>query len=225
VKKALLGSIAALPLVLAGALTNAGSANAAALTGEFQFNGGFSSINFSQAGVTFNPGILPSSQIILTGQTGSFTPFTSALIKSNIPSVPVPPGPAIDPFLDFSFTFPAVATGNTFTLTKVDGYDIQNNGANVAVNLAIFGFFKSSTGEITQGAGNLTWQINNTNAAAVKAQLAAAAPGDFPFKNIAFSGAAFTATAVPEPTTLAGLGLVAGALAVSRRRKANASNN
>ena len=31
----------------------------------------------------------------------------------------------------------------------------------------------------------------------------------------------FTARAVPEPTTLAGLGLVAGALAVSRRRKAS----
>jgi len=223
VKKALLGSIAALPLVLAGALTSAGSANAAALSGQFQFNGGFSSINFSQAGgVTFNPGLLPSSQIILTGQTGSFAPFTSALIKSNIPNVPLnPPGPAINPFLDFSFTFPAVGTGNTFTLTKVDGYDIQNNGANAAVNLAIFGFFKSSTGEITQGAGNLTWQINNTNAATVKDNLAKGVV----YRNLGFSGAAFTATSVPEPTTLAGLGLVAGALAVSRRRKAGVSHN
>ncbi len=216
--------IALIPLSLLGLLTVANSANAAALTGEFQFSGGFSNVDFSATSLIFGEQANGQNQIIITpgSQTESFTNFQSAFIK-NIELVP-DANPANNPFLDLEAIFGPGGTGdglNVFNLTNVGNFNFSQSGANVAIDLGIDGKFVSKTGEESDGSGNLTFQINDTTVADVQTNLA----NGFVFENVGFSGAAFAVeynyTPVPEPTATGAflfLGAI-GATKVVRRKK------
>lgn len=204
IKKALLGTLAAAPLVVAGTLANAGSAHAAALTGEFQFSGGGTTATVSQTKLDFTePG-----QIFVNLQTGTFTPFTTAYIN-DLESIPTN-APLHNPFLDLG----ADDGIDVFNLTKIGNYNFAQSGNNVAIDIAVFGKFLSASGDLSNGAGNLTFQVNNKTVNEVKTLLANGGS-----LNVTFSGGAFAS--VPEPTTILGLGVVGGAMVASRRRKAS----
>lgn len=228
-----LAAVAALPMAVAGVFTSAGSAQAAALSGEFQFQGGFSFpggtslISLSSNSLTFTP--QPITPIGLSSSTGGFAGFNTANI-GNI--ISFSSSVADNPFIDFgNLTYPgAILPGdntssitdgvNTFSLTSAN-YGLKQSGANIAIDVALYGFFTSATGDISQGSGNLTFQINNRNLADVQTDL----DDGISFRDLSFSGGAFTTVppttmqTIPEPATLLGLGLVGVGLAMSRRRK------
>ncbi|MBE9168548.1 PEP-CTERM sorting domain-containing protein [Pleurocapsales cyanobacterium LEGE 06147] len=227
--KTLIGSLATIPFATVGFFALTGSANAAALIGEFQLNGGFtvptgnSLVTLSSNALTFSP--QPITPIALSAQTDSFKGFNTANI-GNIISFSSP-FQADNPFLDFGHTLlpgvigltPGDATSiidgiNTFTLQSAS-YGLKQSGANVAIDLALSGFFTSTDGTTSKGQGNLTFQVNNTNVTNVQTTLSSGGL----VNNLAFSGGLFTTQPVPEPATLLGLGLVGAALATSRRQK------
>ncbi|WP_413175257.1 PEP-CTERM sorting domain-containing protein [Anabaena azotica] len=237
-KSQLLGIAAVLPVVAAGLMTSAGSAQAAALTGDFSFVGGTtynpfasSTVKLTKDALTFTP--QPITPIGISSQSGNFSGFNSANI-GNI--ISFSGNTADNPFLDlgnlefFGFPtpgqiFPGANTAsltdnlNTFTLQSSD-YKISQSGANVSIDVELWGFFTSATGEISKGAGNITFQKNDTTVTSVTNLLNGG--GILTSESgggLTFSGAAFTAK-VPEPTTMLGLGLVAAGMTVARRRKA-----
>ncbi|NES85588.1 MAG: PEP-CTERM sorting domain-containing protein [Moorea sp. SIO2B7] len=220
-KKAALTSITAIPIAAASMLTFNGSAVAAALNGAFQFSGGFSNLDFSEDTITFGENPDGQNPFIITpaSQTGSFTSFQTAYIK-DIPVVP-DLSPGNNPFLDLEtgIAIPG-RTGdgqNLFNLTKVDEFGLSQSGANVSIELAFFGEFVSATNDITKGAGNLTFQIEDTTVAQVEAALASGTV----YENLGYSGAVFT-VAVPEPSSIGGLlvfGLSSGAAFIRKRKQ------
>ncbi|MGJ5633321.1 PEP-CTERM sorting domain-containing protein [Nostoc sp. CALU 1950] len=222
---ATLAITAALPFATVGLFTSAGSAQAAALIGEIQFKGGFtapsggSQITFSQDALTFTP--QPITPIGIDSTTGNFSAFNSGNIGNIISfSSKV----ADNPFIDFGYlTYPgfilpgtdtsSITDGlNTFTLTS-SSYKLNESGLNVGIDVALFGFFTSATGEISNGGGNLTFQVNNTSVASLNTILT----GGGSISNLSFSGGTFAT--VPEPAALLGLGAVGGVMVMSRRRK------
>lgn len=225
---ATLAAIAALPLATAGGMFSfTESAQAVALNGEIQFTGGFtvstnasSQITFSQDALTFTP--QPITPFKIDSTKGNFSDFNSGNI-GNI--ISFSSKLAENPFIDFgSLGIPGVILPgdnttsltdglNTFTLTSAS-YSLAQSGLNVGIDVALFGFFTSKTGEISNGGGNLTFQANNTDVNSVKSILS---KGNS-ISNLSFSGGVFT-TSVPEPAALLGLGAVGGVMVMSRRRK------
>ncbi|MBW4644116.1 MAG: PEP-CTERM sorting domain-containing protein [Goleter apudmare HA4340-LM2] len=238
VLNATLAATVAIPVAAASLFTSASSAQAAALTGEFDFDGGTtinpsssSLVTLTSNGLTFTPQPLTPVSISTSSPTlgGSFTAFNSASIKNfsfsnnteqllldfgNLSLFGSPsPGVIVNPLTDTS----SITDGkDTFTLTS-SKYKLSQDGANVNIGVELWGFFTSATGEKTKGAGNLTFQKNNTTV-----EQATEILKNGSLANLAFSGGAFTTT-VPEPTTMLGLGLVGAGMLVSRRRKAQAS--
>ncbi|HBL14788.1 MAG TPA: hypothetical protein DD379_26040 [Cyanobacteria bacterium UBA11162] len=216
-KKAILGSLAVLPLVVGSVFTNASSASAAALVGEFQFSSAFTTAKLSSSMVDFDdPGSDPG-EVIVSLQTGSFLPFGAAFIKDIVPINSN--APSNNPFLDleaaFSWDVNAVGDGlNVFNLTEVGAYQFSQSGMNVAIDLPVWGKFISADGKVSKGAGNLTFQVNNMKVADIQALIASGG-----MVQSSFSGAAFAT--VPEPASILGLGMVASSLALSRTRKKN----
>jgi hypothetical protein len=231
VVNATLAASFAIPVATAGMFVSAGSAQAAALYGDFQFQGGttiepfaFSQVTLTKDALTFTP--QPITPIGLGSITGNFADFNTGNIgniisfSSNIAenplidlgSVPIPG--LINPGNN---TASLTDNKNTFTLTSAN-YSIAESGANVAIDVRLWGFFTSATGEISNGAGNLTFQYNNKSVKEVNDILA----GGGSLDKLSFSGGAFAT--VPEPTTLLGLGAIGAVMAVSRRRKSQVSS-
>ena len=223
---ATLALTAALPLATAGLFTSAGSAQAAALSGSIQFSDGFtvspfasSQITFYQDALTFTP--QPITPIKIGSTTGNFSAFNSGNIGNIISfSSKV----ADNPFIDFgSLDIPGIILpgadtssltdkSNTFTLTS-SSFKLNQDGLNVGIGVALFGYFTSATGEISNGGGNLTFQVNNASVDSVNSILSSGGS----ISNLSFSGGTFAT--VPEPATLLGLGIVGAGMAMSRRRK------
>ncbi|MCP2730617.1 PEP-CTERM sorting domain-containing protein [Limnofasciculus baicalensis] len=205
---------------------NVGSASAA-LTGEFSFFGSATnpatSVTVTANSISFfaNPvGPAPSAQtsssnpgqilILEDSQTGSFIPFTtgslfgsfttsdSSLTNNSPLTFSTGIGNPANLLLDLG-----TPGGDTFTVNNVLNLNMVSAGSFINYIVTVNGFFTSATGEQTSGEGAFTIQR-----------------GAETFSNLTFSST-FMTKAVPEPTALAGLGLVAGLLAVSRRRKAD----
>ncbi|MEH2151972.1 PEP-CTERM sorting domain-containing protein [Nostoc sp.] len=237
---AALAVTAALPLAATGFFTSVGSAQAASLTGEFSFNGGLtvnpfasSLVTLKKDSLTFSPDSIiadsngvKSTPVSVAAQTGSFLGFNSASIRDIISFAS---NTVQNPFLDLgNLTLPgtilpgestaSLADGkNIFTLTS-SGYKITQTGANITIAVDLFGYFTSATGEITNGAGSLSFQRNNTTVAQANSILNTA---NGSLNNLTFSGSTFT-TSVPEPAALLGLGAVGAVMVMSRRRKSAA---
>ena len=186
----------------------AGSAQAAALNGGFNYGGaGFpeTMVTVSKTSLKFDPSPGLAS---LSLRSGDFTAFNAA----NIFNVTTNPLTAGSLFLDLGvFGTPGTLTdgANTFSLTSFDTptFSVQNAGTNVRVNY--LGFFDDGSGNKTNATGYITFVTQDTNAEAT-------------YNNSGTFDATFTGLAVstvPEPTALLGLGAVGGVMAMSRRRK------
>ena len=226
-KNQIVASIAALPFALAGVFT--GAANAASF-GEFQLGGGtlipfteVTDVSLKQEGIDLNFDPEPITPIGIVNQTGIFTGFDTAQIQDIISFGP--PVVVDNPFIDFGqgsiapgiTTLPNESITNgedVFNLKRAD-YQLSQSGENVAVDIFLYGDFVIN-GETYKGAGNLTFQENNTTVAAVEQILADGGS----IEDMTFSGALFTAS-TPEPATLFGLGVVATGLVASRRKKSS----
>lgn len=221
----------ALGTTLTGAVTTIAlsvtSANAASLN-QFQLSsgvllpGGISTVTLNSEALTlpeldFNPEPTP---IGITSNTGIFAGFDTASIEDIISFGP--PTNANNPFIDFGnsgLLVPGVSTPfnssidddtEIFHLNEAS-YSLKQSGFNVSIDVALFGFFYIG-GEMYDGAGNLTFQTNNTTVAEVEQLLLDGGS----LSNMTFSGALFTATTgtttgmVPEPLTILGAGAALG---------------
>jgi hypothetical protein len=223
-------SIVAIPLSFTGIFTFASSAVAASFNGDFQLSSGYtfsppasasSLVELSAKSLIFSP--QPITPIALSAQTGSFTSFNTAKISNIIQFSPLSVN---NPFIDFGKTLlPGIVQSaaesasitdeiNTFSLSSAN-YELKQSGDNVAIDVALYGLFNSEDGAKSQGAGNLSFQVNNVKVANVESILSSGGS----VKNLAFSGALFATTSVPEPATLLGLGIVGAAMVMFRRRQ------
>lgn len=190
---------------------NVGSASATALYGIVDFSSNTGSPStlgiVKQGGIDLNldPGTVNIAVDAAEGTLKNFSSafiFSSSLLTQNYNGAPTL-------LLDFD----GGDSNNSFSYTKIAAFDIARGS--IDVNLE--GFFIGSAGEKTFGSGVLTFQ----KAGKTTSEFLAALDGGTPISNMTFSGSFIASQAVPEPTALAGLGLVAGVFAVSRRRKAN----
>ncbi|WP_225896353.1 PEP-CTERM sorting domain-containing protein [Amazonocrinis nigriterrae] len=226
---AILAVAVVIPLSVTGIFSFADSAKAESLIGDFQLSNGFTTspsiasslVELSATSLIFSP--QPVTPISLSAQTGNFLAFNTANIGNIISFSPLS---ADNPFLDFGQTLiPGIVQSSADTASITDGiniftlksasYALKQSGQNIAVDVALDGFFSSGDETKSQGAGNLTFQINNAQVANVESILSSGGS----VKNLAFSGGLFTTTSIPEPATLLGLGMVGGVMAMSRRRK------
>jgi hypothetical protein len=222
-------SLLVVPIALTAIAASSQSAQAGALTGSFHLDGGYtvggnpdsSIVTLSKNQLIFTPDPTP---VALSLQTGDFAPFNSASIKDILSFGTT--FVAENPFLDFGYIDIPGTLGlglpgegsitdgvETFTLSKAK-YELKQSGANVAIDVALWGDFLIG-GVSSKGAGNLSFQTNNTTVAAVQSLLDNGGSLD-----ASFSGALFTAADVPESSpvlSLLGLGVV-GAGAVLRKR-------
>ncbi|MEM1170256.1 MAG: PEP-CTERM sorting domain-containing protein [Cyanobacteria bacterium P01_H01_bin.35] len=229
-KNQIIASIAAVPFAFLSATT----AHAAALNGQFHLSSGLldgevSNIFLSKDSLSFTP--IPTPVIIDADTNGgTFADFNSAYISE---IVSFGSTQTVDSFLDFGYlevdilgaTPGTVYTGltddssltdglNVFNLTQAN-YTLDQSGANVEIDVKLWGEFVSETGEVTNGAGNLTFEINNTTVAEIQQQL----DDGETIGGLTFSGGLFSDTKkVPEPTALFGLGVVAAGFTFLRRQ-------
>jgi len=227
-KKAILGSLAVLPLAAAGVLANAGAAEAIALTGIVQFSSETSppslvEITEDTAYFTPNPGNANIGFSTGTFDTLEFTEI-SLLSDEGDPTLVLGASGINKLFLDFGdgtaadttddekniFRLTSVADNFTFNTEVVGGIPLTQIG------LSVGGFFVGAGDEITQGAGTLTFQAPGFTQADIENEIA-----DGSFGDMTFSGAVIGTVDVPEPATILGLGVVAGSLALTRAGKKN----
>ena len=186
-------------------IASAGVANAAALIGELQL-AGLGTALISQDELSFNPNPTTLFLSPITA-TGSFNQFAgiNTIIEGPISFNPFG---APDPFINFG-------GGNEFSLEQAEIGEVIQSGKIASLDILLFGTFISEDGELSDGAGNLTLQFNDTLASTIEERLEAGET-----LTAQFSGALFSTTAsTPEPTALFGLGVVGAGLVASRKRK------
>ncbi|BAZ01640.1 hypothetical protein NIES37_56440 [Tolypothrix tenuis PCC 7101] len=192
-----LAATAVLPLAIAGIVTSASSAQA--YSGGFTFDGSGTVAGISKTGITFNPNPGTIALGIKTGDfLGDSTGTIYSFLNTSLPSKFIDVG-AADGVKLLSLT--SILSP---TFTSVFG------GTDVSFNFT--GLFEDGS----QAVGNIdfTTLLNATNA-----QNTYSTGGTI---NASFKGV--TVASVPEPTTLLGLGAVGSVMAMSRRRKAQASS-
>jgi hypothetical protein len=207
---ATLAITAALPLAAAGLFTSAGSAQAAALTGDLSLVGNGTATLFANS-LTFNS---PNTFAVSSDPNvtnGLFSAFTEGTINNILAFTPT--SSAINPFIDLGTDAASISDNeNIFTLTSATYQLTQSTIPNlVSINILTDGFFTSALGDISNGEGILTLQALGT-----VASLQNSLNGG---QGISATYSGFYFATVPEPATVLGLGLVAAGMVMSRRRK------
>ena len=200
-KNQIVASIAAIPFAFLSATT----ADAAALTGFFSFDGSDSNettLILSNEQLDFNSED-DSAKIDLKLKTDSFTAFDDAHIYDLLNPVS-----SSTVFMDFG----TEDGNNLLYATSLGEYQYSDLGFGVTgINIGFEGYFESETGEISQAVGGITLQTLGS-IAQVQADVA---NGNL---QATFSGIAVATKSTPEPTALFGLGVVAAGLTVTRRQ-------
>jgi hypothetical protein len=211
--------VAAIVTVAAGTLMGAGSAEAQ-LQGSTEYDGDSTSLTSSDSEIS------SGGKIEFTGlgaielqmpTTGDFLNFDGAKIFGLDP-VPGAFSPGVK-FLDFGTGDVSSDTSyddgqNAFFVTKAFDFDLKDVGSfGTFIGLKLAGFFLDDSGNESKGEATLTWQTG-TDFDTVDGILAGTIDGSF---TSAFSG--LTVASVPEPATMLGLGVVAGAGFLASRRK------
>jgi hypothetical protein len=224
-KKSIFAALVTLPVVVAGVFVNTGSAVANALTGIAQFSSEAteepdSLVSITNDSVFFTPN--PGNANIGFA-TESFVNFDELSLFSGQtdPTLVLGTTGSDELFLDFGTNAATITDGlDIFKLTSVSNefmFDTQivNGFALTDVGLSFGGYFVSAGGGISQGAGTLTFQAAGVTEEQIRDQIAATGS----FDDMTFSGAVIGRVDVPEPTTILGLGVVTGSLALSGIRK------
>ena len=189
-------------------MASAGIANAAALIGEMQL-AGLGTTLISEDELTFNPN--PTTLFLSpVTATGSFNQFAGITTTIEGP-ISFNPFGAPSPFIDFG-------GGNEFDLEEAEIGEVIQSGRNASLDILLFGTFISEDGELSDGAGNLTLQFNDTLASTIEDRLQ-----NGETLTAQFSGALFSTSdreRVPEPSAILGLGLFAGAGILSKKKLA-----
>ncbi|BAY28461.1 hypothetical protein NIES2107_02900 [Nostoc carneum NIES-2107] len=190
-----LAATAVLPLAIAGIVTSAGSAQA--YSGGFTFDGSGTVAGISQTGITFNPN---PGTIALGVKTGDFLGDSTGTIYS-----------FLNTSLPSKFIDVGAADGiKLLSLTSILSPKFTSIFAGTDVSFNFTGLFEDGS----QAVGNIDFTTLDTNA-----QNTYSTGGTI---NASFKGV--TVASVPEPTTLLGLGAVGAVMAMSRRRKTQASS-
>ncbi|MEQ9486255.1 PEP-CTERM sorting domain-containing protein [Coleofasciculus sp. F4-SAH-05] len=233
--KTIFASLAMLPVVTASVLSIASEANAAPLVGEFSISPG---INVTETApfiqvtnatlfadeIRFTP---DPGALLLSNQSETFSAFNAGSIKS-IPTSLIPSNgatkdnPLVKNFLDlgdFPLGDPSITDEtNTFSLLSIgdfmieEMFDHNQRFTGTSISLGVSGFFTSADGQLSNGTGTITFQ-STLRQSGVEAALDSDEGLDASFSGV------FRSASVPEPTTLAGLGLVAGSVLLSRSGK------
>ncbi len=201
-KNQIFASIAAVPFALGAVFAGTGSAEAAALTGMFSFDGSDDSettLTLSNEQLDFSD----DAQIDIKLATESFSDFDSAYIYDL--SNPVTSDTL---FMDFGDK----DGKNLLYATSLGEYQYSDLGLGVTgINIGFEGYFESETGYRSLASGGITLQalgsIAKVENDVANGKLYAT-----------FSGIAVSTKRVPEPTTTVGL-LIVGALASFVLRK------
>lgn len=196
-------------VVLAGTAFTAKAAPL--LNGEFQISAARTSLNATSDVLLFAPD--GNQSVFINSATGDFTGFWDAWIFDVTSIAANLTEDTGNMFLDLGDLFTdsnSISDGvNTFTLDEAAALEVKSSGSNVAIDFAFTGTFHIDGFAPTDGAGNLTFQVNNSTVAAVQNALSGGG-----LTGVTFSGGAFTVDAttnsVPTPASLvAGLGLIA----------------
>jgi hypothetical protein len=218
VLNATLAASFAIPLATAGMSISAGSAQAAALYGGFNFGpAGIppSELTISNTSIAFDP---TPGLLSLSLQTGSFQTlgFNAANIFNNTTN-PLTVGSTLLDLGQYANLSTLNDGNNTFKLTSFGSIDLKSEVAGLTNgSLGFFGYFDDGLGNTTAAKGTISFVAQDT---LENVQAALATTNGV---KASFTGAALTT--VPEPTTLLGLGAIGAAMAVSRRRKAQVSS-
>jgi hypothetical protein len=211
-----IGLGAATLTVLGSAVMSADPAQA--LEGGFQIFGGNNNgptlLEVSEDELNFTPN---RRNIFATSGTGSFTGFgrssifdVTSLLSATVRQNGNPGGFFID-----------LGTNGATAVDGVDGFTansfsaIKTEAAGALTNLTVhFSGLFDIGGETADGEGTLTFQAADslTNVESILASGGS-------LSGLTFSGAALTVADVPEPATMLGLGVVAGAGFLASRRK------
>ena len=210
--------IAALTAVSVGTVANAGSAEAAKLTGQAAYSGIGEGLFSDVTGILASDGSITFSSpnyVGLTAQTGGFASLTTGSIINSLSPIPgiFNPGQL---FLDFGASLPELSDGlNAFFVTEASDYEISSDGGTgSSIAISLMGFF---TGDTVSETSKGVVDLNFTSLQSVSDVEAILLNGGTGSIESAFSGMA--AATVPEPATMLGLSLVAGAGFLASRRK------
>ncbi|WP_237396282.1 PEP-CTERM sorting domain-containing protein [Okeania sp. KiyG1] len=204
----MIAAIVSAPLAVA-TVFNAGTANAAVLSGNFSFDGAGNTISFDENMLDF-----AEDGIVLSLQNGDFAGLDSDAKIFDISS-----GLAALDGMDTVMApvkFIELSDGTTLNLTSFNDFTFTPQFGTTDINLGFSGFFLND-GDMTDAMGSITFQVigqlNEDSFA-----------GDETFQ-ASFSGVVFgtedtdDSVRVSEPGTILGLGLVAAASAFGLKKK------
>ncbi|NEN91433.1 MAG: PEP-CTERM sorting domain-containing protein [Okeania sp. SIO3H1] len=207
-KNIMIAALVSAPLAVA-TVFNAGTANAAVLSGNFSFDGAGNTISFDENMLDF-----AGDEIVLSLQNGDFAGLDSDAKIFDISS-----GLAALDGMDTVMApvkFIELSDGTTLNLTSFNDFTFTPQIGTTDINLGFSGFFLNN-GDVTDAAGSITFQVigelNEDSFA-----------GDETFE-ASFSGVVFgtedteDSVRVPEPSTMLGLGVVAAAFAFGLKKK------